>query len=61
MLRVLQNWRKNAFWQVVVVPRVIRTANIFGCSNIMAYSLVRRFEHTGTSSDAQDRCDIRKQ
>ena len=51
MLLVLQNWHKKAF--AVVVSRVIRTAKIFGCSNVIVHSLVRRFEHTGTSIDAQ--------
>ena len=34
---------------------------MFGCSHIIAPGLVRRFEQTGISIDAQDRRDIRKQ
>ena len=43
------------------MPRVIRAANMFGCFHIIAHCLVRRFEQTGISIDAQDRRDIRKQ
>ena len=40
----------------------MRAANMFGCSRIIAHSLVRRFEQTEISIDAQDRRrDVRKQ
>ena len=34
---------------------------MFGCSRVIAHSLVRQFEQTGISIDAQDRRDVRKQ
>ena len=33
---------------------------MFGCSGVIAHSLVRRFEQKGISIDAQDRRDVRK-
>ena len=33
---------------------------MFGCSRVIADSLVRRFEQTGISIDAQDRLNARK-
>ena len=33
---------------------------MFGCSRVIAQSLVRRFKQTGISNDAQDRRDVRK-
>ena len=60
-LRVRQDWREKAFWQVAFVPTVIRAAKIFGCSCVIAHSLMRRFKQTGVSVDAQDRPEIRKQ
>ena len=53
MLRVRQTGRNKAFLQVAAV-RVILGAKLFGCSHIMAHSLVRRFEKTVISVDAQD-------
>ena len=54
---------QEGFWQETAVPRVLSAANIFGCSRVIAHSLVRRFEQTGISIDAQDRdrFDVRKQ
>ena len=43
------------------MPRVKRAAKIFGRSGVIAHSLVRRFEQTGISIDAQNRRDVRKQ
>ena len=34
---------------------------MFGCLRVIAHSLVRRFEQTGISIDAQDRREVRKQ
>ena len=34
---------------------------MFCCSGVIAYSLMRRFEQTGISIDAQDQLDARKQ
>ena len=34
---------------------------MFGCSSIIVYSPVRRFQQEGISTDAQDRRDVRKQ
>ena len=34
---------------------------MFGCSRIIAHSLVRPFEQTGISINAQDRWDVREQ
>ena len=31
------------------------------CSHVIAHSLMRQFEHTGISFDAQDQRDARKQ
>ena len=45
----------------MAIPRVIRVAKTFGCSRVIAHSLVRRFEQTGLSIDAQDLGDVRKQ
>ena len=36
-------------------------AKMFGCSHIIGHSLVRRFEQTGMSVDAQNRRHVRKQ
>ena len=33
----------------------------FDCSGVIGHGLVRRFEQTGISIDAQDRRDVRKQ
>ena len=34
---------------------------MFGCSGVMAHSLMRRFEQTGISIDVRNRRDVRKQ
>ena len=60
MLRLCQNGRKKAFGRSAI-PRVIPAAKMFGCSRVIAHSLVRRFEQTGISIEAQDRRDQRKQ
>ena len=39
----------------------LHAGKMFGCSGGIAHSLVRRFEQTGMSIDAQDRRDVRKQ
>ena len=41
------------------MPTVIRVAKMFGCSCVIAHILVRQFEQTGISIDAQGH--IRKQ
>ena len=40
-------------WQVAAISRVIRAAKMFGCSDVIVHSLVRQFEQTGISIDAQ--------
>ena len=51
----------EGFWQVAAEPRVIRLAKMFGCSRIIAHSLVRLLEQIGISINAQDKSDVRKQ
>ena len=55
MLRVRQNWRKR---RLLAGRRrtktVILAAMMLGCYCVIARSLVRRFEQTGISIDAQD-------
>ena len=61
MLHVRQNERKKAFGMVAAISGVIGMAKMFGCSCVIVHSLVRRFEQTGISIDAQDRRDVRNQ
>ena len=56
MLLVRQKLRKKAFGRSTRYQ-----VKMFGCSRVIAHSLVRRFEQTGISFDAQDRRDVRKQ
>ena len=52
MVRTRQNEHKKASGRSPPVPRVIRAANIFGCSRVIAHIiLVRRFEQIGISVD----------
>ena len=51
----------EGFWQGAAEPRVIRPAKMFGCSRIIAHSLMRLLEQIGISIDAQDKRDVRKQ
>ena len=39
---------------------VIHAAKLLGCSRVIVHSLVRSFEETGISIDAQDRGDVMK-
>ena len=56
MLHVLQTVRTKAFGRST--PYQVK---MFGCSRVIAHSLLRRFKETGISFDAQDRRDVRKQ
>ena len=46
--------------QVATIP-IIPEAKLFGCSRIIAHSLVRRFEQIRISMHRIDRRDVRKQ
>ena len=60
MLRVCQNEHKKAFSRSLPIPRVIG-AKMFGCSRVNAHTLMRWFEQTGISIDAQGQRKVRKQ
>ena len=56
MLCVHQNERKKAFDRSLLYQQLC-AAMMFGCSPVIAHSLVRRFEQTGISINAQDQSD----
>ena len=57
----MSKWAQEGFWQVAAIPNVIGAAKMFGCSRVIAHNLVKQFEQTGISIDAQDRRNVRKQ
>ena len=60
MLPECQNEHKKAASRSLPIPRVIG-ARMFGCSRVNGNSLMRWFEQTGISINAQDQCNVRKQ
>ena len=56
MLCVHQNEREKAFGR----SPLYQGAKMFGCSHVIAHSLVRRFGQTGISIDALDQGDVKK-
>ena len=61
MLCVRQNGHKKALECRRCTKSNICAAKMFGCSRVIARSLVRRFEQTGISIDAHDQCNVSKQ
>ena len=50
----VKNWRKKAFGRSPSNQESLRAATeTFGCSGVIAHSLVRRFEQTGISIDSR--------
>ena len=51
---VLKKMSVRRLMEVAAVPKVIPATKMFGGSRVISQSLMRRFEQTGISIDAQD-------